>query len=351
VKEGTECIVYLTSVVDDMLITCESESLTLDVVKRILTLLPGKHEGIAKLYNGFAITWLEDGGVLLSQPKHIQGLHDAFKGKADMSKFRTLPMKEGVKLCKAGTSDNMKSAALDVEQFHYRSLVGGLNYISNGTRPDVTFTVNQLSKYSNAPTVAHWEAAIDCLRYLYSTITWGIKLGAGGQLSHFHWVYRTLAPEPDAVAYADANHGTGIDDKKSISGIVVQVLGGPVSWASRVQAVTSTSTTESEFRALSEASKEVLWLAKIVRLFGISTKPFLIRGDSQGAIGSIKNASYTPHTKHIEIHHDFMKDRYQMGDLDFHHIAGVDNPSDIFTKALGRVKFERFRTMLGMDSV
>jgi hypothetical protein len=150
------------------------------------------------------------------------------------------------------------------------------------------------------------------------------------------------------VAYADANHGTGIDDKKSITGALLHVYGGPVSWCSKVQSVASLSTTESEFRALAEACREALWLAKIVKLFSIKERPFLIRGDSQGAVCAIKNHSYTKHTKHIEILYDFMKDRYKLGDLDFHHIEGKSNPADIFTKALNRHSFEKCRDALGM---
>jgi hypothetical protein len=150
------------------------------------------------------------------------------------------------------------------------------------------------------------------------------------------------------VGYADANHGTGIDDKRSISGHVIKILGGPVSWASRSQSLTAASTTESEFRALSECSREALWVAKLLEAFDIPCKPFLIRGDSQGAICAIKNYQYTKHTKHIEIVHDFMKDRYQSGQLNFEYVKGESNPADIFTKCLGKVKFAHFRDMLGM---
>jgi hypothetical protein len=179
--------------------------------------------------------------------------------------------------------------------------------------------------------------------YLHSTINWGIELGGG---NHVHKMF--FKHTPDAVAYADANHGTGIDNKRSVTGLVMHVMGGAVSWASRVQPVTATSTVESEFRAMSEASREALWLAKIIKLFGVNDKPFLIRGDSLGAISSIKNHTYTPKTKHIEIHHDFMKDRYAFGDLDFEHVKGTENMADIFTKSLNGHKFEKFRHALGM---
>jgi hypothetical protein len=73
-----------------------------------------------------------------------------------------------------------------------------------------------------------------------------------------------------------------------------------------------------------------------------------VRGDSAGGIFAIKNHSYTRHTKHIGIHQDFMRDRYQNGDLDYEHIKGMDNPADIFTKALPLPAFSKHRLGIGM---
>jgi hypothetical protein len=99
---------------------------------------------------------------------------------------------------------------------------------------------------------------------------------------------------------------------------------------------------------MSEASREALWLAKIIKLFGIQDRPFTIRGDNKSAINSVKHHSYTRHTRHVEIHHDFMKDRYQCGDLDYEHISGKENPADILTKSLASVKFSQLRYEMGM---
>jgi hypothetical protein len=267
----------------------------------------------------------------------------------DLTYGHDLPIKGGVKLCRGGTSDNPHSDPLDVTKYHYRGLIGGLNYISCCTRPDITFVVNQLARYSNAPTKAHWDIAVRVLGYLKNTVEWGISLGHGNSSDKATYKYIPDAgSEKDAVAYTDANHGTGIDDKRSITGMVLHVYGGPVSWSSKTQALTATSSCESEYRAMSETSREALWLAKIIKLFGIQDRPFTIRGDNKSAINSVKHHSYTRHTRHVEIHHDFMKDRYQNGDLDYEHISGKDNPADILTKSLASVKFEQFRFEMGM---
>jgi hypothetical protein len=64
---------------------------------------------------------------------------------------------------------------------------------------------------------------------------------------------------------------------------------------------------------MSTASREALWLNKILDLFGIPRMPFLIRGDNKGAIDSVTNYTYPKHTKHVEIHIDFMKDYFRKG--------------------------------------
>ena len=254
-------------------------------------------------------------------------------------------------MCRTGSSAQIQSPPLDTSIYHYRALVGGLNYIACGTRPDITYAVNQVSRYANAPTQQHWAIAIDCMRYLVHTKWWGIVLGSGGAIDHSFVKHKMAPPLPStvhAVAYADANHGTGIDDRKSVTGSLIQVLGGPVSWGSHVQPTQSTSTVDSEIHAMSVASREALWVAKMQRQFGLNWRPCLIRGDSSGAISAVKNHSYTKHTKHIGIHQDFMRAMYRLGDLDFQHISGADNPADIFTKALPQPAFTRHRQNIGM---
>jgi len=355
VHQTKDVVVFLTSIVDDMLVTSANESYTKEIVEKILKKLPGTHSGRANYYNGLRITWLDETkSVILTQAAHVEKLYEKFCSfMSEGNKWRQLPAKEGFRVCKTGSNFNPKSHALDVEKYHYRELIGGFVYISHGSRPDAIHTVNQLAKVGNSPTHEHWERAIDLLNFMYNSRFWGIKFGGDDLSSQVTYLTRGFehgsdTKEPDVVGYADANHGTGIDDKRSISGYVIKILGGPVSWASRSQSITAASTTESEFRALSECSREALWVAKLLSAFNIPCSPFLIRGDSQGALSAIKNYQYTKHTKHIEIVHDFMKDRFQSGQLDFQYIHGEDNPADIFTKCLGGPKFMRFRRMLGM---
>ena len=321
-----QAIVYLTTVVDDMLVASCQPSLTLHIVNSILSHFKGVHGGIAHHYSGFKLTWSKQRrSVWLTQTRHIDDMVAKFKPLVDSWKSRPyFPLPQGLLLTAKGVHGMPESPLLDVTKYPYRSVVGCLNYLAWSTRADIAYYVTQLSRWSNAPTVAHWEIAIRLLEYLDSTKHEGLRLG-GSPVS--------------AEAYVDSSHGTGTPDGWPVRGHVLVVKGGAVSWASKTIKLTTTSSTESEYRAMSECAKEALWLGQILTHFNVPSRPFLVKGDNKGAIHAVTNHAVTSHTKHIELHVQFIRERVESGELKFLHIPGVSNPADIFTKALGRVKF------------
>ena len=52
---------------------------------------------------------------------------------------------------------------------HYMSLVGGLRYVADSTRPDITYCTGQLARYLADSSVAHFAAAEQCYLYLKGT--------------------------------------------------------------------------------------------------------------------------------------------------------------------------------------
>jgi len=51
----------------------------------------------------------------------------------------------------------------------YRKAVGSLMYALLGTRPDITYAVQTVSRYSQQPGLAHWEAVKRIFHYLKGT--------------------------------------------------------------------------------------------------------------------------------------------------------------------------------------
>ena len=74
----------------------------------------------------------------------------------------------------------------------YLSAIGALMYLANSTRPDITFVVNVLARYSFSPKRRHWNGIKHILRYLKGTVDMGL--------------FYTNKGCADLVGYADAGY-------------------------------------------------------------------------------------------------------------------------------------------------
>jgi len=61
-----------------------------------------------------------------------------------------------------------------------------------------------------------------------------------------------------------------------------------------------------------------------------------------------KNPIQHSRTKHIDIHHHFIKDLVQENIVILEHVATKEQLADIFTKALDAKQFEKLRGKLGI---
>ena len=82
------------------------------------------------------------------------------------------------------------------------------------------------------------------------------------------------------VGYVDADYVGDLDDRKSIMGYVFTLTGGPICWKSMIQFMIAMSTTEAEYMAAAEVTKEALWLTVLVRELGIQQVGILLYCDN-----------------------------------------------------------------------
>ncbi|CAN0860766.1 Retrovirus-related Pol polyprotein from transposon TNT 1-94, partial [Linum grandiflorum] len=75
----------------------------------------------------------------------------------------------------------------------------------------------------------------------------------------------------------------------AVKWILKYLRGGAVSWQSRLQKCVALSTTEAEFIAATEASKELLWMKKFLNELGFRQERPQLFCDSQSAIHLAKN--------------------------------------------------------------
>jgi len=69
-------------------------------------------------------------------------------------------MEQNLKLDPAPSEKNNKQ---------FRNLIGALLYISIGTKPDISYSVNYLSRFQNCCDDTHFNYAQGILKYLYIT--------------------------------------------------------------------------------------------------------------------------------------------------------------------------------------
>ena len=114
----------------------------------------------------------------------------------------------------------------------------------------------------------------------------------------------------------------------------------------------SLSTIEEEYIGASKASQESLWIIRLLQeAHHQQDHPTTIFCDNQSTIKLAKNPIYRAKSKHIEVHHHFVRDLMESEVVDLHFYSSEDQIADIFTNVLSTVKFLKFRTLLYLKEV
>ncbi|GKA96412.1 copia protein [Tanacetum coccineum] len=117
---------------------------------------------------------------------------------------------------------------------------------------------------------------------------------------------------------------------------------------SKKQTALAISTTKAEYVSAGKACQQALWIKQALIDYDVRLDDVLIMCDNKGAIDLSKNPVQHSRTKHIEIHHHFLRDNVQKGHISIEKVSSVDNIADILTKPLKREPFNYLRLGLGM---
>lgn len=199
--------------------------------------------------------------------------------------------------------------------------------ISTGTRPDISFPVNYLSRFQNCYNSNHFKYALRILKYLYKTKD--IKL-----------TYYDNITSDILDCMVDSDHGDK-NDRKSTTGIVIRLYGNVKYWKTQKQKSVTKCSTFAEYTAMSEAVTEVLFVRNmLIEAFHIDLcKPIKIYEDNTGAISIAKFGNFTKNPKHIEVQYHYFNEKYDKGIIDIIKIETQYNLADMFTKTLDKIKF------------
>jgi hypothetical protein len=135
----------------------------------------------------------------------------------------------------------------------YSSTIGSLMYVMVCTRPDIAHAAGVVRKYMNNPGKKHWDIVKWILRYLRGTSTHALC-----------FVGSIIVLQ----GYVDSYMTGDKDSKRSTIGYVFTVGGTIVSWILIPQKVVALSTKEAEYVAITEASKDIIWLQRFMEELG-----------------------------------------------------------------------------------
>jgi len=261
--------------------------------------------------------------LTLSNPGYTATLLEAFG--MDKATPNKTPMASGVKLTKT-------AEGLLPEGNRYAELVGSLLYLSTTTSPDIAFAVGVLSRFMCCPEEDHMRAAKGVLRYLCGTTRLGVVYSGSEPLQGF----------------VDADWAGDIDGRRSTTGFVLSCNGGAIAWASKRQSTVATSTAEAEYVAAAMATKQALWLRKLLSALGVDDGAVAMGEDNQSCLALVNNPEATTRTKHVDVAYHMVRDYQAREDEAFYFLPSADMPADGLTKPLPSSAFTAFRAAVGV---
>ena len=323
VSKNNELIVALY--VDDGLVVGKDEANINQFLKKLkeafkITI------GSMDCFLGMQIEQLKDGGIFINQEAYARKVLERFQ-MLDANKVATPIERQG---------HIVEEADRDIKgHVPYREAVGSLMYLAVATRPDIAYAVSIVSQKLENPKESDWNNVKRIFKYIVGTLKMGI-------------LYQRDFKSGVLEAFSDADYAGDVETRRSTSGVVCKYAGGIISWLSKKQASVSMSTTESEFIAASEGAKEVVWLTRLLgNLTEVKETPIL-KMDNASAIKLAKNPEFHKRSKHIEVRHYFVREKWQDGAINIEHVEGENQVADIMTKALVKDRFQKLRMMMGL---
>ena len=124
-----------------------------------------------------------------------------------------------------------------------------------------------------------------------------------------------------------------------------------ISWQSKKQATISHSSTEAEYKALANATVEVIWVQSLLDELGISqSRVPILWCNNIGATYLSATPVFHARTKHIEVDYHFVRGRVARKQLEVRIISSDDQVADGFTKAQLLRQLAGFRRNLNVTS-
>jgi hypothetical protein len=253
-------------------------------------------EGDLQDFLGVNIERQKDGKIKLSQPHLIDQILKDLRLDGPNTTGRPTPAVHSSILSRHSNSEPFDNS------FNYRSVIGKLNYLEKGSRPDIAYIVHQCARFSVDPKREHGKAVRHLGRYLLATRDKGLILTPDLKRGLEDYVDADFAGNwnKDDAALNDR------DIARSHHGFIISYKGCPINWKSQLQTEIALSSTESEFTGLSYSLRDAIPIMELLRElqlegFKISTATPQVHckvyEDNSGALEIAQEYKFQPRNK------------------------------------------------------
>jgi hypothetical protein len=318
--------------VDDIIIAAETDDKTSEIFSIIKNQYKCKDLGKLHSYIGFEITY-DESDIFLTQRNYIDKMLKVYNLE------NCVPAETPFK-------NTLHTVKLWNKETHapYRSAIGALLYLSNGTRPDIAFVVSMLARYVDKPTQEAWECVKHVFRYLKGTKNFCLKYSSKNSKDYVH----------EITAYSDSDWAGDKITRRSTSGSLIFHNGNLVDWTSKLQKCVSLSSCEAEIIAMSHTAQDIIWIKRVVsdlqnskaqESYSFLETP-VIYADNQSALKVARDPQHFGRMKHVELRDLFVREKVNDGTLLVEYVPSKENLADLLTKATSRLIFFKLRDKL-----
>lgn len=125
-----------------------------------------------------------------------------------------------------------------------------------------------------------------------------------------------------------------------------------MSWKTKKQKTVSKSSAESEYRSMSTAAGEIVWIEGILKDLSLAVDlPIVLHCDNKAAQHIAAHPVYHERTKHLNIDCHYVRERIDEGFIKTAYVQSSQQIADVLTKPLGELQHRTLSFKLGLVEV
>ena len=263
--------------------------------------------------------------ITLSQSDYLRKMIAKYRLDPDVV-YSTKPVPMTKSVFKTAIDGDHALAANIEGVYPYRNALGAILYANTSSRPDISFAVSSLAGHNSNPKKMHWLAIIDLLKYISDTQDLCIT-------------YEGLSATNQIELYADADYSKHPNIRKSRSGFVIFLNGGPIAWNSSLQKRIAMSTTESELYAMYDGVQQAIWFREFLAEIGFPQQSTMCFEDNSGLLDWINSSRSSSRMKSIPRDYYKLREFKEEKQCVFGYTPTALQKADIFTKQMDYTPF------------